>query len=529
MKTRFLLAISCALTFIQLQQASAMDCTKATTNYEQIICADAKLLAADKTMNEAFVKAITSRSASEKAALRLDQKHWLEKFEQQMAVELKTGGKSISTYIFEDKVVSRSAALSEKPNGIAQDIAAKIIASIKLGSPLPALETIKSVGLLSMAITQMQGSAENQDWSKRIVNPSDAAIVKNFRYGSVTKFQSAKNGMVIFDINRSEGTAQCSYDLYLVATRENAETLRLVDSAFGEGLCGFSGEGSSGGVTPILYKGKPILMSYQEDGSNKIYEFLDVFEDSKTSSSLTIEAHNELGRDDKRSICNGQSGCFGLGQIKGLFKDFDAIDGAPVLADANGNKLEGLATVEAKKAKMAALPALNAVWKKTYCAEECLGSEPKSFPEPVVVDLNGKGQLAVVIAATEDEPFAQTLLFAKDPTGQWSNTNEIKVLDLSKDFTGYDFSEAVLNVNDYDHSFANEAQIQLRINDEGSLRILRFGRIELGRSYSECCALHELKLDGNQIEVIQELGLTPRAILDSVSVSAVGVPPESGN
>ena len=157
MKTRFLLAISCALTLIHPQPGSAMDCTKASTNYEQLVCADEKLLSADKAMNEAFAKAMASRSGSEKATLRIDQKHWLEKIEQRIAVELKTGSKSVSAYIFEEKVISRSAALLERPNGIARDIAAKIIASVKPGSPLPALETIKSVPLVAMSCCRFHG------------------------------------------------------------------------------------------------------------------------------------------------------------------------------------------------------------------------------------------------------------------------------------------------------------------------------------------------------------------------------------
>lgn len=100
--------------------------------------------------------------------------------------------------------------------------------------------------------------------------------------------------------------------------------------------------------------------------------------------------------------------------------------------------------------------------------------------------------------------------------------------DLTKDFKGYDFEGVVLD-HESDQPFASGAQIQLRMNDKGSLRILRFGELELGRSHRECCALQELKLDGNKIEVVQKLELNPRAILDSVSVSAVGVPRESGN
>ena len=527
MKTRFLLAISCALTLIHPQLGSAMDCTKASTNYEQLVCADEKLLSVDKAMNEAFAKAMASRSASEKVALRVDQKHWLENIKQQIDAELKADGKSGSAKIFEEKVISRSSALLEKPNSLAKDLAAKIIASVKPGSPLPALETIKSVGLVSLASTQMQGNAANQDWSKRVTDPSDAAKVKNFGFGSVTKFQSGKNGMVIFDLNRSEGTDQCSYDLYLVATNENAEALRLVDSAFGEGLCGFSGEGSSGGVSPILYKGKPILMSYQEDGSNKIYEFLDVFGAVRTSSFLTMEAHNIFEKSERSASCKDESDCFSLSQINGLFNNFSAVNSAPLLVDSNGKKLEGLVTDQAMKVKTAALPALKKAWEKTLCTKYCVVSKPQ-FPEPVVVDLDGKGQLAVVISATEDDEFTQTLLFAEDTTGHWTDVNSIKVQDLTKDFKGYDFEGVVLD-HDSDQPFARGAQIQLRINDKGSLRILRFGELDLGRSYRGCCALQELKLDGNKIEVVQKLELNPRAILDSVSVSEVGVPRENVN
>jgi uncharacterized protein YecT (DUF1311 family) len=526
MKIRILLAVSCALTFIHPHPASAMDCNNATTNYEQIVCTGPKLLAADKTLNEAFAKAMASRSASDKVALRRDQKDWLDKIAEQIDDEFKSGEESISAYLLQDKLTSRAAALLEKRNGIAQEIALKIKAIAKPGTPVPAFQEIKGLGLLPMVANPLTDSEAKQDWSKLLANPIDAVNFKNVAYSSVYEFKSTTTGKVVFDFMQSAGTMQCDTHLYLVSNESRDKKLRVVDPGLEE-LCGAGEEGSNGYTGLYLYNGNPILVTKKEDRSNTVFKFLDVFGADRTSSILTIEAHNAFEKSDRAASCKEENDCFSLEQIKGLFRDFSAIDTAPLITDANGKKLEGLVTDQAVKAKLAALPALKVAWQKTFCAENCVGSKPQ-FPEPVVVDLDGKGQLAVVISATENEPFTQTLLFAGDSTGQWTDVNSVKVQDLSKDFKGYDFAGAVLD-GERDQPFANGAQIQLRINDIGSLRILRFGEFDLGWSHRDCCALHELRLDGNKIEVVQKLGLTPRAILDSVTVSAVGVPRESGN
>jgi uncharacterized protein YecT (DUF1311 family) len=503
-----------------------MDCTKATTSYEKIVCTDPKLLAADKTMNEAFAEAMANRSASEKAALRRDQKDWLDKIAEHRDDESKSGEVSVSAYLLQDKLTSRAAALLEKRNGIAQEIALKIKAIAKPGTPVPAFQDIESLGLLPMIANQLTDSEAKQDWSKLLANPIDAKNFNNVAYSSVYEFKSTTTGKVVFDFIQSAGTMQCDIHLYLVSNESADKKFRVVDPGLEE-LCGLGGEGSSGSTSLYLYKGSPILVSEVEDGSNKVYTFLDVFGTTRTSSILTIRAHNTFEKSGDAAPCKVGNDCFNLKQINGLFNNFFAINSAPLLGDANGKKLKGLVTVQAVRAKMAALPSLNEAWQKTLCTEYCVGAQPL-FPELVVVDLDGMGQLAVVTTATNDESSAQTLFFAVDSTNMWTDVNSIKVRDMSKDFEGYDFAGTVLD-GESDLHFASEAKIQMRINDTGRLRILRFGELDLGRNNRECCALHELQLDSTKIEVVQKLRLSPRAILDSVNVSAVGVLRESGN
>jgi hypothetical protein len=520
MKKRFLAATILTILVNLCQGAAAMDCAKEKQRYGNALCRSTNFVDADKAMNASYAKAMVERSAKDKEALRLDQRAWLLSIENWLSES-----KQFDRLIIDDlgeKLALRTSAILAAHNNIAQEVADKLKLVLKPGSTMPDGLDYQSLGFLPLDEAKSFKLYQSQDWSKLVEDPKDAATIKNSEPDYDKSYSLTTDGRVVIDFVQSGGTMQCSSHHYLIETTAKSNKFRLFMPGIDD-VCAMGGEGSSGSTGIWIYNQRLMLVVERQDGSDTIMDFMDMDDWARASSELTIKGHLTLER-GKDSGCEEAGKCFSPSEASTLFKGYYADDTAPLLADANGKKLEGLPGDLAVKAKTIAMPALIGAWFQRTCPEGCDSNLLENIPEPIVVDLDGKGQLAVIVSALYDfdNSYFETLLIAKDETGEWSDKNSIKIVDIVKDFSGYDFSGPILG-GDSDAPFARGAGIQLRKNAQSELRILRFGKGDFGVENKICCYVHELKLNRNKLSLVQRLEIDPQVTFDSIAVSAVGV------
>jgi uncharacterized protein YecT (DUF1311 family) len=520
MKKRFLAATTLTILLNHSHCAPAMDCAKEKQHYSNALCHSTNFVNADKAMNAAFAKVVAERNTKDKETLRLDQRAWLQSIEHWLAEPSQLDRSTI--YDLREKLALRTSAILAARNNVAQEVADKLNQVLKPGSIIQEGLDYHSLGFLPLGEAKSFKLEQNQDWSKLVENSKDAATIKYSEPDYEKSYSLTADGRVVIDFVQSGGTMQCSSHHYLIETVAKSNRFRLFVPGIDD-VCAMGGEGSSGSADVWIYNQRLMFVVERQDGSDTIIDFMDMDDWTMASSELTIKGHLTLERGNDSS-CEEAGKCFSPSEASTLFKDYYADDAAPLLADANGKKLEGLRGDLAIKAKTIAMPALIGAWFQRTCPERCDSNLLEKIPEPIVVDLDGKGQLAVIISARDDfdNSFFETLLIAKDETGEWSDKNSIKIIDIGKDLSGYDFSGPIMG-GDADATFYGGVGLQLRKNAQSELRILRFGKGDYGVENKICCYVHELKLDGNKLSLVQRLELNPQITFDSIAVSAVGV------
>jgi uncharacterized protein YecT (DUF1311 family) len=292
--------------------AHAIDCTKATTKLDKIICADPKLIEVDAKLNDAYVRAMTARSPEGKAALRASQKEWLKD------TANKAGKSAVG---IDENFAVRQAELEMPLNDVAQKIADRINADKRSGKQqIPSFEEGRTISMEINREDAFTAKLRSMPVEAGLGDKLAAALNQVSGHREYQSFDINDDGTKDFRIDVIGGTLQCSTPRYLVSSKSHPGKFDVLDFA-PEDLCAVGGDGTGAGYNDAIIDGNHYVVAEQQEQASTRYEFYDVLAKPITGSRLDIAFNEHYSLSSDVSSCH-IPGCAKLiGNLDKLFKE----------------------------------------------------------------------------------------------------------------------------------------------------------------------------------------------------------------
>jgi uncharacterized protein len=433
----------------------AIDCTKAQTKLEKTICAKPEMIAKDEALNATYTRILSRLSGEERSRLVKSQKNWV--------ADINAKGADNVRYSMAeafDERIARLASLQSPERSAAQKFAEELrlehagepiwYSAPGRGplsfKPLPAGETFEG----NRPIDYAESNSTWDEGSNRLfaalsnsgMPAKELGELKDFLIGTmgfnIEQTDFTKDGIPDFILHITLGTFLYSSSDYYVGTSAHPPSAQHITSS--ESRSARESSWVSDDVF-IDVNGVPMAVWLTDDG----YTFTDFTSNPPMQSHLEIinsSVHDLVGLDDCKI-----PGCKAFfGDIQPLVAEFRSLDDAIREAREFTSKIEprdkkwvlaGGRSIEGSTLRRVALRAFQEKMEKDT------PSNAKRIPhvtesELHVADIDNDGVPEVYMFYSPPDLSRRTLLYADDSSREWKEDTYLALIDLRKDFKGYD-------------------------------------------------------------------------------------------